>query len=207
MTTSARTSNGSLPWRRPVTPSMTPLFSISLETLEPIQHRNDGNRSALRNRAARNTGCGIQIAYGYSGEILANDSAPISSPPTRTRPASRIEWGCASMYSSRPSSSSRCAVLGCSTSPRNSRSKVSWPSSTSTSAPRLASSSPRSMPAGPPPTMHAFTRTVVISSLPRLLSPCTTSPPPPGSSRTAAVSRWRCSSRASRRSRTSRCRW
>ena len=51
-------------------------------------------------------------------------------------------------------------MLGWSTSPRNSRSNVSCPSRTMTSAPRLARSRPSSRPAGPPPTTQAPVRVV-----------------------------------------------
>ena len=83
----------------------------------------------------------------------------------------RVRCGWARTYSRSPISSRRRAVLGCRTSPRNSRSKVSCPSSTITLAPRLARSKPRSSPAGPPPTTQTSVREGAMSTPPAIIWP------------------------------------
>ena len=61
-TTSARISKGSLPSRSPFTPTTTPPSSTSSVTRAPIQHWKLANGCALRRKASRKTGWGIQIA-------------------------------------------------------------------------------------------------------------------------------------------------
>src|SRR4051794_6045912 len=70
---------------------------------------------------------------------------------------STLRCGTAAISAPRPSSSIRVSVEGWTVSPRKSRRNVSCFSSTTTGTPALASSSPSTMPAGPPPT----TQTVV----------------------------------------------
>ena len=47
--------------------------------------------------------------------MLSKANLPAMVPLIRTSPSFKVEWGCAKMYSSNPNSSSKCAVLGCST--------------------------------------------------------------------------------------------
>ena len=137
---------------------MAPFSSMSPLTCAPIQQEKPGSALPFRASASRKTGWGIQMAYGYSGEMTSNANRAAVRPPTSSCPSVSLRWGCSRMYSSSPIRSSSRGVLGCSTSPRNSRSKFGCPSRTITSAPRFASIRPSRSPAGPPPTMQAFVR-------------------------------------------------
>src|SRR5271155_56635 len=75
--------------------------------------------------------------------------------------------GSASNCSNRPSSSSSRSVEGCTVSPRKSRRKSACFSSTVTSTPPRASSSPAIIPAGPPPTITHVVFSLIASSSPR----------------------------------------
>src|SRR5215212_4637431 len=75
-------------------------------------------------------------------------------------------WGRPSSSSARPSSSNSRRVEGCRVSPRKSRRKSPCFSSTRTSTPERASSSPSMAPAGPQPAIQQVTRVAGDGSIP-----------------------------------------
>src|SRR5262245_16645008 len=85
----------------------------------------------------------------------ARKSASVTHvPATRARTRCHSWCGRSNSLSRRPSSPITSSVLGWSVSPRKSRRKSACFSSTTTSIPARARSSPSIIPAGPPPAMH-----------------------------------------------------
>ena len=113
------------------------------------------------------------VAAGQPAEVGQGEVAGVGGDPQDLRLLMRH----ARSWSARPSSSNSRRVEGCRVSPRKSRRKSPCFSSTRTSTPERASSSPSTAPAGPQPAIQHVTRVAADGSIP---AHRTGRPPSPG---------------------------